>query len=139
MNQFQWITLPLVAWMLVRSVAHSLRGERGRGTAFLAAVVWFVAGLAIWRPEITNDVAELLGIGRGADLLIYGIAFAFLLSSFYFYRKTRRLESDLTAVVRRLALDEARGLRDRGTSSPPLRPEPRDGSPAEGGGTSRNP
>ena len=72
-----------------------------------------MAPLAIGRPQWTNDLARALGIGRGADLVLYGVALAFLAACFYFYQKTRRLEADLTGVVRHLALREERETRER--------------------------
>ena len=49
----------------------------------------------------------MLGIGRGADLVIYLVAIAFLVSVFYFYHKYRQLSSELTEVVRSIALERA--------------------------------
>lgn len=103
---FQLITLPLVALLFVRCVYRLIRSSRSKVGSFAGAVIWFTAGVAILRPEVTNELAELLGIGRGADLLLYLLAITFLASVFYFYQKSHRLESDLTRVVRRLAVQE---------------------------------
>jgi hypothetical protein len=103
---FQAVTLPLIALLFLRSVIRFFRRGRSRVGALAAALIWFAAGVAILRPGVTNRLAEFLGIGRGADLLLYLLAIAFLVTSFYFYQKYHRLESDLTLVVRRLALEE---------------------------------
>jgi len=104
---FQLVAVPLVTLLFLRCAYRVVRRDRSRWGAFVGAVIWFAAGVAILRPEVTNELAELLGIGRGADLLLYLLAIAFLASSFYFYQKSHRLESDLTRVVRRLAVREA--------------------------------
>ena len=103
---FQLVTLPLVTLLFLRCVYRVIRRSRSRVGSFAGAVIWLAAGVAILRPEVTNELAELLGIGRGADLLLYLLAIAFLASVFYFYQKAHRLESDLTRVVRRLAIQE---------------------------------
>jgi hypothetical protein len=58
-------------------------------------------------PDWTNSVANLVGVGRGADLFIYlailGFAFVYLL----FYAKVRDLEATLTEVARAVALEHA--------------------------------
>ena len=104
---FQLVAVPLVALLFLRSAYRVVRRERSRWGSFVGAVIWFSAGVAIVRPEVTNELAALLGIGRGADLLLYLLAISFLASSFYFYQKYHRLESDLTRVVRHLAVREA--------------------------------
>jgi len=103
---FQLVTLPLVTLLFLRCVYRVIRRHRSRVGALAGAVIWLAAGIAILRPEVTNELAGILGIGRGADLLLYLLAFAFLASVFYFYQKYHRLESDLTRVVRRLAVQE---------------------------------
>jgi hypothetical protein len=103
---FQVVTLPLVTLLFLRCVYRVIRRSRSRVGSFAGALIWFAAGIAILRPGVTNELARLLGIGRGADLLLYLLAIAFLTSAFYFYQKFHRLESDLTRVVRRLAVQE---------------------------------
>lgn len=105
---FQLVTVPLVTLLFLRCVYRVIRRSRSRVGSLAGALIWFTAGVAILRPEVTNEAAELLGIGRGADLLLYLLAIAFLAAVFYFYQKAHRLESDLTRVVRRLALQEGR-------------------------------
>jgi hypothetical protein len=104
---FQFIAVPLCALFFWRSLRRFLRGERHRLLSLISALLWAAAGVAIVRPELTNVVATGLGIGRGADLVVYLSAISFLAAFFYFYQKTRKLESDLTEVVRSLALQDA--------------------------------
>ena len=106
--------------LFLRCVYRVIRRSRSRVGSFAGALIWLAAGIAILRPEVTNELAELLGIGRGADLLLYLLAIVFLASVFYFYQKYHRLQSDLTKVVRRLAGQEGeeRWPRDEGRAGP---------------------
>jgi hypothetical protein len=104
---FQIVALPIVGWFLVRSAWRLVQRQRPRWVGLAGVVLWSAAALAILRPELTNEAAHLLGIGRGADLLLYAVAMAFLAACFYFYQRTRRLEADVTRVVRHLAIREA--------------------------------
>ena len=65
------------------------------------------AFLAIIWPDQLTLIARKIGVTRGADLVLYLFALAFLAASFYFYSRCLRLESQLTKVVRHLALAEA--------------------------------
>jgi hypothetical protein len=111
---FQWITLPIVAILFVRSLVVLVRGNQPRGTALLGAVIWFAAGCAILFPEITIRVASWLGIGRGADLVLYILVISYLISVFYVYNRFRKLESNVTEIVRAMAIRDA---------SPPSTPD----------------
>jgi len=107
MTIFQWVGLPLVGLLFLRSAVQLARGVRPRLTIVVSLGIWLSAGIAIARPDVTTALARLLGIGRGADLVIYLVAIAFLVSVFYFYHKYRQLSSELTEVVRSIALDRA--------------------------------
>ncbi|MGL4421078.1 MAG: DUF2304 family protein [Gemmataceae bacterium] len=50
----------------------------------------------------------MMGIGRGADAILYGFVLAFLWVSFWQYSQYLRLQRDLTQVVRYVAIQEAR-------------------------------
>jgi hypothetical protein len=101
---FQLIAVPIVVLLLLRSAIRAVRGDRPRWTALLGIVVWAAAGTAILAPDLTNRVAGWLGIGRGADLLIYVVALSFAVVAFYFYQRFRKLESQITEIVRELAI-----------------------------------
>jgi hypothetical protein len=102
---FQWIMLPLLGLLLVFSLLK-LRRAGHRRAAFTSALIWLLAAIAVARPELTIRVAKGLGIGRGTDLVLYLFAIAYLLTAFYFYNKTSRIETAVTKIVRHLAISQ---------------------------------
>ncbi|NNG16928.1 MAG: DUF2304 domain-containing protein [Gemmatimonadales bacterium] len=128
---FQLIAVPLAALLFLRSAVKFLRGKGHRWVAALTAAIWLAAGITILQPEVTNTVARLLGIGRGADLVLYVLALSFLVALVYFYHKVRRLNSDLTEIVRTLAIRDALNGGSRGLVNTPKDP------PAERSGMKR--
>lgn len=107
MTPFQLITIPIAVGLAALSLRRLLRGDRPRWMLLSRLVVFAAAAAAIWNPEITNRVARALGIGRGADLLIYVVAVTVIVGFFYLYQANRRLEREITNLVRDLALDRA--------------------------------
>ncbi len=107
MNLFQFITVPLVAVLFVRSIFNLVRGRQPRGTALLGAAIWLSAGVAILHPGLTIRIANFLGISRGADLLLYFLAILFFVACFYFYNRNLKLESYISEIVRQLAIRDA--------------------------------
>jgi hypothetical protein len=70
----------------------------------------FVSGLfstglvfIVW-PELTTRLANLVGIGRGADFIFYLSTLFLLFVSFNFYLRFRKYDEKLTTIVRELAL-----------------------------------
>lgn len=76
---------------------------------------WFVLWLFVWAlvivvavaPQTTDILASNVGVGRGADLLVY-IAIVFLLyGQFRNMVRTKRLHEQHTELVRRIAIERA--------------------------------
>lgn len=105
----------LLVLLQKRSAARTRAWKR----LILVALV-LVAIASILRPELTTRVANLVGVGRGADLLLYVLTAVFLYVVVGFYLKFRDVERQVTVLARRLALDEAR-LRQEGV---PMQPHP---------------
>lgn len=66
-----------------------------------------IAIVSILNPGMTTRVANLVGVGRGTDLLLYALTAVFLYVVVGFYLKFRDVERQLTILARRVALDEA--------------------------------
>ncbi len=107
MNLFQILAVPLLAILFVRSMVKLIRGSQPRGVALFGVAIWLAAGVAILQPELTIRIAKLLGIGRGADLVLYFLVITYLLSCFYFYNRILKLESHMTEIVRQLTIRDA--------------------------------
>lgn len=77
-----------------------------RGPVVLIALV---GAYFVWNPDQANVVAQLVGIGRGADLLLYSwvLISIFVIASFHVRQKM--MMDSVTRLVRHLALREAAG------------------------------
>ncbi len=108
LSAFQLIALAFLAVNLFLDIRRELRGLGHRGLRWLRIVVWLTAAIAICRPDSVTQVAHWLGIGRGADVVLYVFVLAFLATSFYWYSQHVLVQRQLTEIVRHLALKEAR-------------------------------
>jgi hypothetical protein len=95
--------------------------------AGLAAIGWFVflrrnkmpfhivtvfallgaGGVAVVMPQTTDEVARLVGVGRGADLITYISIVAILFVLVHYYTKFVELQRNVTQLVRELAIVRA--------------------------------
>jgi len=104
-SAFQYIVtavLVMLAWTTVRAAA---RGGIRKRIATFWLLIWSAVGVAALWPRSTLIVARALGIGRGADLVMYSSVLAMLVGFFYIYTRFRRMDRSLTLLVRRLAVD----------------------------------
>lgn len=115
MNVFQVLSLVAVAAMFVATLAAFVRSGFVRRDALAWCLAWAAAGVAIAWPQLTASVARMLGIGRGADLVLYCAVVVMMIGFLMVYTRLRQVRRDLTLVVRNLALLES----DRVLAAPP--------------------
>ncbi len=109
MNPFQVIILIVLVGLLVTTILAASRGWLSRRLAVVVSLLWIGGGLVSIRPNTTTDVAKLLGIGQGKDLLLYCAVLVMLVGFFMVYLRIRRLRGQLTEVVRQVAILRAEG------------------------------
>jgi len=100
---------PILALILAVIVAVYLMKLRTQALDVLLLIMCFAGAiLLIFYPAVADQLAHVVGVGRGADLITYlaipGLALFLLLT----FSRTRELNTKLTTVVRELALANAR-------------------------------
>lgn len=84
--------------------SHGSRATQKIAVVFLVAFGVIVA----WSPNISNEIAHRLGVGRGADLLLYVLTLAFVFSLLVHYIRSREEARRIAVLARRVAILEAR-------------------------------
>ena len=98
---------------------HNVRIRASKRVAFFAFIA--VNIYAVLRPNDVTAVAQLLGIGRGTDLVVYLLVVAFVFGMINTYLRNRELGERLTELARALAVREAElANRERGLVREPL-------------------
>ena len=96
-------TFVIFAFVLIRA-GGSARAQAlrtfGLGVFLLAAVI------AVAFPEIVNDLAVMVGVGRGTDLLLYAFIIVFIGQALATSRRRRAQDAQITALARKIALSE---------------------------------
>ena len=120
-----WIKVILLAAISVVALI-GMRAPRGarhiavRRIALIGFVVF--AATSVLFPEVWNTLAAAVGVGRGTDLLLYLLIVVFLGYMASSYMRFRGLESQITLLSRRIALDEVgvRPVQSRSGTNPCL-------------------
>lgn len=77
-----------------------------RRIGFLFFII--AAVMAILFPQLLTWLANLIGVGRGTDLLLYALIIVFLVFVFTQFRRNNALQRQLTILSRRIAILDAR-------------------------------
>jgi len=104
MNAFQILGIAVIAVLITTSLVNLTRGRGRLSVSLLWLWLWCLAAVALAWPDSTVLVARSLGIKRGADLVFYCNVFATLGGFFLIYLKQRRVERQLTLLVREMAI-----------------------------------
>lgn len=107
MSWFQILALSALGLLLARDLWYWSRVRAGRFVRTLRSVAWAGAAVAIAIPDIVTLVALGLGIGRGADVVLYVSVLGFLWAAFFLYARCLRLEREITSLTRHLAIRDA--------------------------------
>lgn len=83
-----------------RAFQHSLRLIEAVGWT----VVWIVAAVTVSLPGLSTVFAQIVGIGRGVDLVVYLSIFLLFILVFHLHVMHDRMERTLTELVRQDAL-----------------------------------
>lgn len=91
-------------------IAHAVRQKRrglltARGVLFWVCVWLSAVAVVLW-PQVTTRIANRFGIGRGTDFVVYIALAAMFFLLLRLHIKIEIMNRDVTAVVRRNALDE---------------------------------
>src|SRR5215813_14297226 len=105
--------LVLLALLLFVRRWYGVRMQAGKRLAFFGFIA--VNALAIVRPDEVTWVANRLGVGRGADLVLYLLVAAFVLAMLNTSLRFREMDRRYTELSRTLAIREAELVnRERG-------------------------
>ena len=102
MNTFQTVVVPFALALALMEIIRWLRG--GRRIGVLKAIVWICFACAVYEPDLVQQLAGVANIGRGADLLLYGLTVFVLLTTFYFLNQFEVHRRQMTLLVRELAI-----------------------------------
>jgi len=76
------------------------------GELFVWVIFWLLAvGFVLW-PDASQRLAEVFGVGRGVDLVVYLAIMLIFYLLFRIFMKFEKQEKELTKIVRYIALDE---------------------------------
>jgi hypothetical protein len=90
-----------LGWSLLRGSSSANKGAVRR---LVSVAVGLLGILAVLLPDTLTWLANQVGVGRGTDLLLYGLVVAFACATVAAWQRMHRLEERLARLTRELAL-----------------------------------
>jgi hypothetical protein len=105
------LSIQLVLVLVTLGILYRVVSGSGARTQAVRRLSLLVFGaFAVWSilsPSVWTSLAHLVGIGRGTDLILYGLVIAFFSFVVTSFRRFREAEIRYTKLARRIAIDEA--------------------------------
>src|SRR3954452_16125619 len=101
------IQVILIILSMLAAIIGSMAFRSKLVSRLLALLLFGAATGFVMFPDATSNIARLLGVGRGTDLLLYVAIFAGLHSFLLLYIRTRGVQRKLTELTRALAIKDA--------------------------------
>ncbi len=106
-NDAQVMLLSLAVLVMGLVILRYRQRRIGTLAFLLWLFLWAGAAVVILFPNSTAVVAHLIGIGRGADLVLYLGAILILYLIFRMFVRLEQMDRNMTKIVRALSLQEA--------------------------------
>lgn len=91
---------------VIKVVSRFKAGELTKKGAVLWFIFWFIAAIVVLMPNSTAALAQMVGIGRGADLVVYIALASIFFLIFRLMVKIEMLNKDITTLTRKISLQE---------------------------------
>lgn len=102
------IIVIVIAVLIALATLGNRRTYSGKAWKKIALILLVIGMIiAVIFPDLTNTLANSVGIGRGADLLLYGMTIAFILYVLNSYLHQQDQRDALYRLARKVAIIDA--------------------------------
>ena len=106
MSLIQILLIAFAAFAVVITVVRFRRGATGVSGLVGWLVFWIAVAYVVARPETASAFAHAIGVGRGADAVLYVALVAAFYLIFRLFARIEDIDRRLTKIVREEALKD---------------------------------
>lgn len=100
----QYVLLIIIIFIIWQTAVKFRRQAISLREFLLWLALWIAVGTAVLLPQVTIFLANYLGVGRGADLVIYASLIFVFYMIFRLFSRQNRIEKDISKIVEHLAV-----------------------------------
>lgn len=102
----QLVLVTFAVFAMLKTLTQFRHGQLSWAWLGFWLLFWFAVVVVSLLPQTATILADLVGVGRGADLIVYLALVVLFYLTFRLFVKHELLERHLTTLVRELALKE---------------------------------
>ena len=106
MTIIQGFIILFALFAISRTFLQFRAGKLTLAWLFVWVVFWLGAGTVAALPQTTDVIARFVGVGRGADVIVYTALIGLFYLMFKLFVKIEDLEREITSLVRKLAIED---------------------------------
>lgn len=104
METIQIIILIFSLFALSRVIINIRMRNLGKLESIFWPLFWVAAAFVVTFPSIVSNIATLLGVERGVDLIIYGTIVILAYLIYRLYAQVTSIERNITKIVRTISI-----------------------------------
>jgi small membrane protein len=108
MIYLQILVTIFIVFILLKLFLQKQKNKISPLAFFIWLFLWLVVLIVFWLPDTTSYLAAWLGIGRGADLVVYVSILLIFYMIFKIFIRLNKIEDEITRVVREDAIKNAK-------------------------------
>lgn len=102
------LILVIAILMIIVSFLYSRNSSQTQAWKKLLLLLFAIAAIVfILDPGLLDSLANFVGVGRGADLLLYALTVAFIFEQLNNYIKNKEEHKRIVILARKIAIEEA--------------------------------
>ncbi len=102
----QILVTALSAYIVVKAMQNYRRKNISLSMTFVWTLLWLGMIALVWQPSLTDSIAGLLRVGRGADAVFYLSLILIFYLLFRLFVRFEHLDTEITTLTRELAILE---------------------------------
>ena len=102
----QIILIIFFIFAIIKVIGRFRVGDLRVSEMVLWIIFWLVAGIIVISPDSTFYFARLVGVSRGADLVVYVALVLLFFIVFKLIVKIEKIDRDITKIIRKSALND---------------------------------
>ena len=100
----QYLLLAAIVAAFVFTVRRGRQHALSRMGTFMWGALWVGAAIVVLMPSVASLIARVLGVGRGADAVLYVSIIALFTLVFRIFLRLDKIDRDITLLVRKASL-----------------------------------
>lgn len=99
----QYILTIIIIFIIWQTAVKFRRQAISWREFLLWLILWLAVGAAVLLPQVTVMLANYLGVGRGADLVVYASLIFVFYMIFRLFVRQERMEKDISKIIEEIA------------------------------------